>query len=86
MKKDIMMRLAIFACMLVGSIVIAFTEIGVATAFDMTFNGLTYMQYLHEFYTIPWHFAVALVVCVVAFVVGGESIYRSLKLMEKNKV
>lgn len=82
-KYDIMMRLAIFAGMLICSAIIAFTEIGVATAFDVRFNGLTYMDYLHEFYQVPWHFMLALGICVVAFVVAGESIYRSIMKIEE---
>lgn len=77
-KYDIMMRTVIFAGMLICSAILAFTEIGVATAFDMRFNGLTYMEYLREFYTIPWHFMLGLGICVVAFVICGESIYRSI--------
>lgn len=84
MKKDLTMRLAIFACMLIGSALLAFVEIGIATAFDMKFNGLTYMEYVHEFYAVPWHFIVALGIIVIAFVISGESIYRSLKSFEKN--
>lgn len=78
MKKDFTMRLAIFACMLIGSALLAFAEIGVATAFDMRFNGLTYMEYVREFYAVPWHFMTALGVMVIIFVISGESIYRSL--------
>lgn len=84
-KKDIMVRLAILAVMLLGVTILAFAEIGIATAFDMRFDGLTYMQYMHEFYQVPWHFALGLLIAVVAMVVGAESIYRSIiSIMKKD--
>lgn len=78
MKKDIIVRLAIMAVMMVACAILAFAEIGIATAFDMRFDGLTYMQYMHEFYQVPWHFALGLLIVVVAFIVAAESIYRSI--------
>ena len=77
MKKDFIIRLAILAVMLICCAVLAFAEIGIATAFNMTFNGLSYMDYIREFYAVPWHFATALAIMVIMIVLCCESIYRS---------
>ena len=81
MKKDIIVRLAILAIMLIVIGVTIFTEIGIATAFDMKFDGLTYMEYVHEFYSVPWHFMLGLLIGIITLVVTGETIYRMI--MEK---
>ena len=81
MKKDIIVRLAILAIMLIVIGVMIFTEIGIATAFDMKFDGLTYMEYVHEFYSVPWHFMLGLLIGIITLVVTGETIYRMI--MEK---
>lgn len=75
-KKDIMVRLAIMAVLMVVCAILTFAEIGIATAFDMRFDGLTYMQYIHEFYQVPWHFAVGLVIALMTMVVAAETLYR----------
>ena len=81
MKKDIIVRLAILAIMLIVIGVMIFTEIGIATAFDMKFEGLTYMEYIHEFYSVPWHFMLGLLIGIITLVVTGETIY--CMIMEK---
>ena len=81
-KKDIMVRLAIMAVMMVVCTILIFAEIGIATAFDMRFDGLTYMQYIHEFYQVPWHFAVGLMIALMAMVVTAETVYQYI--MKKN--
>lgn len=77
-KKNIIVRLAILAIVMICCVIIAFAEIGIATAFDMRFEGLTYMQYVHEFYQVPWHFALGLLIVVVTLIISNESIYRSI--------
>ena len=83
-KKDLAMRLAILAVLMIVVAVMVFAEIGIATAFDMRFDGLTYMEYVHEFYSIPWHFMLALVLFVIAQVVGSEAVYRAWKSCQKD--
>lgn len=78
-RKDLALRLAITAIMLIAMAIIAFAELGIATAFDMKFDGLSYMEYIHEFYRIPWHFALALVIYAVVQIVCAEGIYRSIR-------
>ena len=78
--KDIVVRLAILAGMLVTIGATIFMEIGIATVFDMKFEGLTYVEYFHKFYSIPWHFTLGLLIVVIGMTVCGETIYR--KIME----
>lgn len=81
MKKDIIVRLAILSVMLIMVGVMIFTEIGIATAFDMTFDGLTYIEYMREFYSVPGHFMLGMLIGVISMIVIGETVYR--KIMEK---
>ena len=82
-KKDLIVRLAIMAVMMLTIVTILLVEIGVATLFDMRFEGLTYLQYIRAFYQIPWHFMLGLVIAVVSIIVCGESIYRSIMKIEE---
>lgn len=79
MKKGWIVRLAILAIMLIAVAVMVFAEIGIATAFDMRFDGLTYMEYVQQFYTVPWHFMTALGMFVIVTVVAVESVYRAFE-------
>lgn len=76
--KDFIKRLAIMACLIVGAILGTLVEIGIATVFDLRFNGLTYMQYVHQFYQVPWHLALGLFIVVVVLIISAESIYRNM--------
>lgn len=84
MKKGWIVRLAILVVMLIIVAVMVFAEIGIATAFDMRFDGLTYMEYVRQFYTVPWHFMLALGLFVIVTVVAMESIYRALESKSKD--
>lgn len=78
MKKDVVLRFAIMGVMLIAIGIIFLAEIGIATLFNMSFEGLSYLEFLKEFYTIPWHFMLALLIMVVIFIVIAETIYRKL--------
>ena len=82
-KKDLVIRLAIMGVMLLAIATVMLVEIGIATVFDMRFDGLTYMQYIRAFYQVPWHFMLGLVIAVVSIIVCGESIYRSIMKIEE---
>lgn len=79
MKKAVYMRLGILAILMLISALTGFAELGVATAFDMKFEGMGYLEYLHAFYSVPWHTALAGIVLVVVFTVATEVIYRGMK-------
>ena len=83
-KRDLAMRLAMFSICIIVVAVMAFAEIGVATAFDMRFDGLTYMEYVREFYSIPWHFMLGLGIFVIAQIIGTEAVYRAWKSCQKD--
>lgn len=77
--KDFMLRLAIVMSLILGGAICGFTELGIATAFDMKFDGLSYMEYLKEFYSVGWHTGLAFIIVTFALVLSAESIYRSIK-------
>lgn len=79
MKKGWIVRLAILAVMLIIVAVMVFAEIGIATAFDIRYDGLTYIEYIQQFYTVPWHFMLALGFFVIVAVVAMESVYRAIE-------
>ena len=78
MKKELVIRFAIMGVMLVAFGIVFFVEIGIATLFDMTFEGLSYLEYMREFCTIPRNFTLAFMIVVVIFIVISETIYRKL--------
>lgn len=82
MKRSIIGRLVIVVLLLLASVVMTFAEIGVATAFDMKFNGLSYLDYAKEFYAIPWHQTLGIAILVVFFIVMTEIIYADWTKMK----
>ncbi len=85
MKKyeGITLRLAILAVLLILSAVLAFVEIGVSTAFDITYEGLSYLEYTHQFYSVEWHLYGAVMMLVIVFTIATEVTYRQLRTMIK---
>jgi hypothetical protein len=78
------MRLGILAILMLVSALIGLAELGVATIFDMKFEGMSYLEYTHAFYSVPWHTVVAGIIVFMIFTICTESIYRNLKkVMEK---
>ena len=83
MKKTFLGRLITGILVLMTGVVFAFAELGVATAFDMRFNGLSYMEYAKAFYSVPWHFVAGIIIVALATVILTEIAYSDyLKLKE----
>lgn len=77
-KRDLVVRLAIMGVMVVAIGIVFLVEIGIATLFDMKFEGLSYLDYMREFYSIPQNFTLAFMIVVIIFIVISETIYRKL--------
>ena len=82
MKKSVWMRLGILAILMVVSAVMCLTELGIATIFNMKFDGVSYLEYTQAFYSVPWHTVVAGIVVFLTWVIATESIYRSIRKTE----
>ena len=82
MKKSVWMRLGILAILMIVGAVMCLTELGIATIFDMTFEGVTYLEYTRAFYSVPWHTVVAGIIVFLTWAIGTESIYRSIRKIE----
>ncbi len=82
MKKSAWMRLGILAILMIMDAVMCLTELGIATIFDMKFEGVTYLEYTHAFYSVPWHTVVAGIIVFMSLAIGTESIYRSIRKMK----
>lgn len=82
MKKSVWMRLGILAILMIVSAVMCLTELGIATIFNMKFEGLSYLEYTQAFYSVPWHTVVAGIIVFMSLTIGTESIYRSIRKME----
>ena len=78
-SKDILLRFAIMMGLLIAGALVGFMEVGIATVFDIKYNGLTYMQYVADFYQVPWHCAIGIFIVVIFLVFGAEIIYRGIK-------
>lgn len=76
-KRGITTRLAIAFVIVMFVACLAFAELGIATAFDMKFDGMTYMEYTKEFYSVPWHFTTGAAVVLIALGLSTELMYRS---------
>jgi len=77
MKKEaILVRLVIVFLLITLGFVTSFCEIGVATAFNMKFGGVSYLEYLQNFYTNPMHFILAVAIVLVTLIVATEYIYK----------
>lgn len=84
MKMKIIVRLAIMILLLILGTVIGFAEIGIATAFDITFDGMSYVEYMQNFYSVPWHTWLASIIGLIVLIIGVEVIYRNMIKMTKN--
>lgn len=82
-NKSIMVRVIIMLSLLILGALISFAEIGIATVFDLEFGGMSYVEYLQNFYSVPWHLYVALSILLASLVIGVEIIYSCISKMGK---
>lgn len=70
--KKILLRIGLALAFLVSSTILTILEIGASELFNLRINGLSYAQYLHEFYQVPWHAWTAAVILIVGIFFAVE--------------
>lgn len=76
MKRSVWIRLGILAILMLVSALIGLAELGVATIFDMKFEGLSYLAYTRAFFSVPNHAVLGGIVILVIFTIATEITYR----------
>jgi hypothetical protein len=76
------MRLGILAILMLVSAVLGLAELGVATIFDMKFEGLSYLTYTRAFFSVPEHAVLGGIVILVIFTITTEITYRLITKSE----
>lgn len=76
MKRSVWIRLGILAILMLVSAIMCLTELGIATIFDMKFEGLSYLAYTRAFFSVPNHAVLGGIVILVIFTIATEITYR----------
>ena len=66
--KGILLRIGLTIAFFMSTTVLTVLEIGVSELFNLKIRGLSYAQYLHEFYQVPWHAWTAGVILIVGVI------------------
>ena len=70
--KEILLRIGLSVAFLVSGAFITILEIGVSELFNLKVRGMSYAQYLHEFYQVPWHVWTATAILIVGIFFAVE--------------